>query len=394
MKIVQINTFSNKSTGSIMMSIHQELKKQGHESYIIWGRGRKPKDDHEIYLNDDLGVKFHGLYTRLTDKTGFASKRSTKKLIKILDTINPDIIHLHNIHGYYVNIEMLFDYIKEKNIRTIWTLHDCWAFTGHCPHFELIGCEKWKNYCSNCPQKNLYPKSIKDNSKYNFNMKKKVFTGVKNMTIVTPSNWLANLVKQSFLKDYSVEVINNGIDTNIFKPRESDFRKKYNLENKKILLGVASDWTKEKGFDDFIKLSSNVSDEYQVVMVGLNKKQLKRIPSNIIGIERTDSQIELAEIYSASDVYLNLTYADNYPTTNLEAQACGTPVITYNTGGSPETIKNNYGITLQFSQICSEIEECIKLKARSKIELYDLRNIYSEYSMCLAYIEMYKGIGE
>ncbi len=342
MKIVQINTFSNKSTGTIMMNIHKELIKQGYDSYVVWARGRKPENDHEIFIGDKLGILFHGLFTRLTDKTGFASKRATKKLLKKLEEIKPDVIHLHNLHGYYINIELLFDYIKKNNIRVIWTFHDCWPFTGHCYNCDLSQCNKWKNEgCHKCPQTKLYPKSIIDNSKWNYFKKKEVFTGVKDLTIVTPSNWLANLVKQSFLKDYKVIVINNGIDTKIFKPRESDFRKKYNLENKKILLGVQSDWSKLKGFDDFIELSKIIDDNYKIVMVGLNDKQLKEIPDNIIGIKRTDSAIQLAEIYTAADVYLNLSYAENYPTTNLEAQACGTPVITYNVGGSPESIPGN-----------------------------------------------------
>lgn len=339
MKIVQINTFSNKSTGTIMMSIHKRLIELGHESYVVWGRGRKSEKENEIYMDDKLGVMFHGLYTRLTDKTGFASKIATKRLINKLNIIKPDIIHIHNVHGYYINIKLLFDYIKENNIKVIWTLHDCWAFTGHCAHFELINCEKWKQKgCCNCPQTNLYPRSIKDNSKFNFSKKKEIFNGVKDLTIVTPSDWLANLVKQSYLKKYKVSVINNGVNTEIFKPRQSNFRKQHNLENKKIILGVASDWTKEKGYYDFIELSQVLDNEYKVVMIGLNDQQMNEIPKNIIGIKKTDNPIQLAEIYSASDFYLNLTYADNYPTTNLEAQACGTPVITYNTGGSVESV--------------------------------------------------------
>jgi len=377
MKIVQINAFSNKSTGTIMMNIHKELLKQGHDSYVVWGRGREPENNHEIYMNDKLGVYFHGLYTRLTDKTGFASKGATKRLIKKLDEIKPDIIHLHNIHGYYINIEMLFNYIKKNNIRTIWTLHDCWAFTGHCPHFELIGCTKWKDGgCHDCPLKNMYPKSITDNSKWNYQKKKEIFTGVKDLTIITPSKWLANLVNQSFLKDYKIIVINNGIDTNIFKPRKSDFRKKYNLENKKIILGVASDWTKEKGYYDFIDLSKLLDNNYQIVMVGLNKEQLKEIPNNILGIERTENAIQLAEIYTAADVFLNLTYADNYPTTNLEAQACGTPCITYNTGGSPESVPKENVVDKDIAKVVERLNT--KSITKDKLDYSEMINKYIE----------------
>lgn len=379
MKIVQINTFSNKSTGTIMMNIHNKLLELGHDSYVVWGRGRNGNNQYEMFMNDKLGVYYHGIYTRLTDKTGFASKRATKKLIKKLENIKPDIIHLHNIHGYYINIELLFNYIKKNKIKVIWTLHDCWAFTGHCPHFELIGCEKWKTGCHNCPQTSVYPKSVFDNSKWNYQKKKELFTGL-DMKIITPSKWLANLVKKSFLKEYEVEVINNGINTEIFKPRKSDFKKKYNIEDKKIILGVASDWTKEKGLYDFIELSKIIDENVKIVLVGLNKEQLKEIPSNIIGIERTENAEQLAEIYSTADIYFNPTYADNYPTTNLEALACGTPVITYNTGGSSECLNGKNGLVTTFDDFCKNYKENIdKKKYELHISVNSVSNMINEY---------------
>ena len=336
MKIVQINSVLNGSTGKIMMGIHNELLKQGYDSYVVWGRGREPNNEHEIYMDDKIGTYFHVLYSRLTGKTGFASKRATKKLLKKLDGIKPDIVHLHNVHGYYINIELLFNYLKSNNIKVVWTLHDCWPFTGQCPHFERLKCYKWKEQCYKCPLTNSYPKAFIDNSKCNYIKKKELFTGL-NMTIVTPSKWLANLVKQSYLKDYRVEVINNGIDTNVFKLTKSNFREKYNLQDKKIILGVSSVWTESKGYYDFIELSKILDDDYKIVMVGLNDKQLKEIPSNIIGIKRTENQQELAGLYSTADIFFNPTYEDNYPSVNLEAIACKTPVITYDTGGSSES---------------------------------------------------------
>lgn len=382
MKIVQINTFSNKSTGTLMMNIHKKLLEEGYDSYVVWGRGRKSQNDHEIYLNDKMGIYYHGLYTRLTDKTGFASKNATKRLIKKLNEIKPDVVHLHNLHGYYINIELLFNYLKKSKTRVIWTLHDCWAFTGHCPHFELINCDKWMTGCYSCPQKEVYPKSIKDNSKWNYQKKKELFDGL-NLTIITPCEWLANLVKKSFLKNYKVKVIYNGIDTNIFKPTSSDFRKRYNLENKKIILGVTSDWTKEKGLYDFFKLSKTLDgDKQQIVLVGLNDAQMKELPQNIIGIKRTENQRQLAEIYSVSDVYFNPTYADNFPTTNLEALACGTPVITYNTGGSPECINGTNGLVIDKNRI-NEVLNYSKQEDFS-VEDYDIKK------MCNNYLELYK----
>jgi glycosyltransferase involved in cell wall biosynthesis len=338
MKIVHINTFPRKATGQIMLNIHKKCLENGMDSYVVWGRGRAPENDREISMYDKLGIAWHGIYTRLTDKTGFASVRATKKLIKKLEEIKPDIVQLHNLHGYYINIEMLFNYFSaHKNIKIIWTLHDCWAFTGHCVYFDAVGCEKWKSQCEKCPQKKTYPSSLfLDNSSWNYKKKKELFNSVENMTLVTPSQWLADLVKQSFLSKYPVKVIHNGVDTSVFKPVDSDFRKNNNLENKVIILGVASEWTPRKGLDDFIKLAELLDDNYKIVLVGLNKKQLVQLPQNILGIERTESVGELVEIYSAADVFFNPTYEDNYPTTNLEAIACGTPVVTYNTGGSPE----------------------------------------------------------
>lgn len=390
MKIVQINTFSYKATGSIMMNIHKKLLDLGHDSYVVWGRGRKSKSEKEIYLNDKFGVYYHGFYTRLTDKTGFASKRSTKKLLKKLDKIKPDIVHLHNLHGYYINIELLFNYLKEKKIKVIWTLHDCWSFTGHCAYFESAECEKWKNICFKCPQINEYPKSIKDNSKYNYMHKKELFTNL-DMTLVTPSEWLSKLVHQSYLKDYKVKVINNGIDTDIFKVRESDFRNKNNLLNKKIILGVASEWTIRKGIQDFVELSKIVSDDVKIVLVGLNDVQIKELPDNIIKIKRTENAIKLAEIYSTADVFFNPTYEDNYPTTNLESLACGTPVVTYLTGGSIESVNEFNGVVLKkgdYKYLKDNIDKFTKLKAKMKVT----SKKYDKINMINSYINLYEDI--
>lgn len=388
MKIVQINTFPNGSTGNIMMEIHRALLENSHDSYVVWGRGRKPKDNHEICINNKFDIYFHALYSRLTGKTGFASKISTKRLLKKLDLIKPDIIHLHNIHGYYINIELLFNYLYKNNIKVIWTLHDCWAFTGQCPHFTLINCNKWETHCEKCPQLNTYPKSLVDSSFSNYNFKKELFSNIRNLTIVTPSVWLSNLVKKSFLKDKNVIVINNGVDTGIFKPLKKNqlhFRKKYNLQNKKIILGVASPWTIRKGLDDFIQLSQIINDDYKIVLVGLSKKQIKKLPSNILGIEKTTNIYELVDIYNSSDIFFNPTYEDNYPTVNLEALSCGTPVITYNTGGSPECINLTNGKVVTKNEILKNYEKIFNKK-------YQLSNNcnYSKEKAIKKYIEIYK----
>lgn len=346
MKVVQINIFPNLSTGNIMMNIHHYLQKNGIESYVVWGRGRKSENQYEIFMNDKFGVYWHALYTRFTDKTGFASKRATKKLLKKLDEIKPDIVHLHNIHGYYINIEMLFNYLKCNRIKTVWTLHDCWAFTGHCAYFQNIKCNKWKTECLNCPQMHTYPESYKDNSKWNYNKKKDLFTNL-DLTIVTPTNWLAKYVRKSFLKDYPIKVIYNGIDTEIFRPRKSDFRKKYNLEDKKIILGVASNWSERKGLNDFLKLSKEVDETKKIVLIGLSDKQIKKIPNNILGIKRTNNQIELAQIYSAADLYFSPSLEETFGMTIIESIACGTKTIIYKGTAMEEILDIKYGYSIK-----------------------------------------------
>lgn len=344
MRVLQITAFSGWGcTGRIALGIHNELVAQGHESTIAWGRTNTAPDTvPTIQIGSSMDQKMHGLYTRITDRCGFGSKRVTEEFIKKVDEYKPDLIQLHILHGYYINLEVLFNYIKERNIPVVWTFHDCWAFTGHCPYFDLVGCEKWKTGCHDCQQKAHHPTSwLLDNSKWNWNKKRELFTGVNNMTIVTPSRWLAGLVKQSFLSGCAVEVINNGINLNDFKPTQNDFRVNKHLENKKIVLGVSSTWADSKGLKDFIELSKLLPENYQIVLVGLTKEQKQELPKPLMGIERTDSVQELAALYSTSDVFVNPTYEDNYPTTNLEALSCGTPVVTYRTGGSVEAVEES-----------------------------------------------------
>lgn len=387
MKIVQINTFPYKATGSIMMSIHDRLQELGHDSYVVWGRGRDAKNEQEIVIKNDLEIKLHGIYTRLTDKTGFASNMSTRKLLQKLDEINPDIIHLHNIHGYYLNIESLFEYIKLHNVRVIWTLHDCWAFTGHCAYFDKVGCDRWKTGCYKCPQKHTYPSSkFLDNSKWNWEKKKKLFTKAE-ITIVTPCEWLKGLVELSFLKEYPVEVIYNGIDCNTYRPKDTDFEKKYNLAGRYVILGVASEWTERKGLKDFIELSKMLDDKYKIVLVGLEKKQIEKLPKQIIGIERTASVEELVGIYSRANIFFNPTYEDNFPTTNIESIACQTPVITYNTGGSPEAIDNNTGYIVEQGDI-REVFKIVTSGEQLKIE--NIRADFTKQKMISKYLELYE----
>lgn len=342
MKVLMINSVCGiRSTGRICTDIAETLEAQGHTCRIAYGRESVPEKyaKYAVRIGSDLGVKTHAALSRAFDDAGFHSRRATKRFIKWVKAYDPDVIHLHNIHGYYLHIGELFKYLKTCGKKIVWTLHDCWAFTGHCPYFDFIGCEKWKTGCYACSQKKKYPASLLcDRSRKNYALKKRLFTGVKNVTLVTPSEWLAGLARQSFLGEYPVEVVRNGIDLNAFKPTASDFKARHGLADKKILLGVASVWDERKGFADFLKLAERLDDRYRLVLVGLSEAQIARLPQNAIGIARTNSVQELAEIYTAADAFLNFTYEDNYPTVNLEAQACGTPVITYRTGGSVESV--------------------------------------------------------
>ena len=346
LRYVQLNSFYNGSTGSIMRGLHGQLTARGVDSYCLWGRRHETVDDHMACCATKPGVYLHGAMTRLFDRMGFYSKRDTTRLLKRLDEIDPDVVHLHNVHGYWVNIEMLFGWLAAHRCQVKWTLHDCWALTGHCAHFTYAKCAQWQSHCAYlkpCPQLDTYPKTIsKANCARNFEDKRRIFTSVppERMALITPSQWLADLVGQSFLRGYPVEVRHNTIDTSVFKPTPSDFRERYDVGDRFMVLGVASPWTERKGLGDFVRLAGELdSEKYAIVLAGLSEKQIRQLPNNVIGLTRTDSPRELAGIYSTADVFFNPTVEDNYPTVNLEAEACGTPVVTYDTGGCRETIR-------------------------------------------------------
>lgn len=352
MKIAQINTVTGTgSIGKIMIGIYRVAKHYGEEPVIYYGRGKAPDGINAIKTASYAGVIRHVLRGLLLGNSGFGSKRDTMRLIRILEQEKPDVIHLHNIHGFYLNVELFFQYLKKQNIPVVWTLHDCWPFTGHCAYFDFVGCQKWKKECYRCVQKrSAYPYSlIFDRSKENFLRKKELFTGVKNLHIVTPSHWLSELVKDSFLSEYPVSVIPNGIDLNQFRPMKTE-------ANTRIILGVANIWEKRKGLIYFEKLSKLLKENETIFLVGVSKKQQKdlrkkerlgELPTGKIkSIQRTENQQQLAELYSKAYVYVNTTMEDNFPTTNLEALACGTPVITFDTGGSPESVESDCGIVV------------------------------------------------
>ena len=395
MKIVQINTVTNGCTGKIAYSIKKVSEDHGHECIIAYGRGKK-ENNNGYRISNFLDSNFHGILTRIFDSAGLHSKLVTKKFLKMLDEYKPDIIHIHNLHGYYINYEILFDYLKRNNIRTFWTLHDCWPFTGHCPYYTYIQCDRWKTECYNCPQKHHHPASfVFDRSKRNYFDKKRAFLGMKDLTIITPSNWLKKEVEQSFLGIYDVVHIPNGINIDMFHPTHNKFRTYNGLKDKIIVLGVANLWALTKGLKYFQMLQDILpKDKFQIVLVGLSSKQKKRLKKGIIGIEKTENVEELIDIYRSADIFVNPTLEDNFPTTNLEALACGTPVITFKTGGSPEAIDSTCGLVVDKS-VEALAEACLKLGKKSekisqqcciKAKTYDEKKCFG------GYLDLYESI--
>ena len=349
-----------------------------------------------VPVGSTLDVYAHGLKSRLFDRHGFGSIGATHRLVKEIETINPDVIGLHNLHGYYLNIEILFNYLREVQKPVVWTFHDCWPFTGHCAYFDSVNCEKWKTECGSCPLTHAYPASwIRDNSTKNFRDKKRIFTGLENLTIVTPSRWLKDLVDQSFLSGYETRVIHNGIDLDVFRPldRES-IASKYNPEGKKIILGVASVWDRRKGLEYFTELPERLGDRYRIVLVGLDKSTINRLPDGITGIARTESLEELVAYYNLADVFANPTLTDNFPTTNLEALACGTPAVTFRTGGSPEAVDESTGIVVEkgsLEQLAESIRTIVEIGKESYSENCRKRavKLYNKDDRYIDYLNLY-----
>lgn len=337
MKVLFVNSVCDYgSTGKIVRDLANGLKKEGHEVLICYGRHQAKEDTDTFYIGDKLTTYSHVFMTRVFNRHGLHSNRATQKLIEKIETFNPDVIHLHNLHGYYLNVEMLFEALKTFKGKIYWTFHDCWPISGSSAYFDYHGCKTWDEGCVECNSTRDYPEALVfKRQKKNFLWKKKAFSGLDNLTLVTPSYWLKELLAKSFLAQYPCEVIHNGINTDLFKPTyDAELTKKY--ENKRVLLGVASIWEQRKGLNDFIKLSTMLSDNYKIVLIGLTEEQKKSLPTAIDGVLRTDSAEQLAAYYTLSHRFINPTYEDNYPTTNIEALCCHTPVIAYDTGGNKE----------------------------------------------------------
>ena len=388
MKLLQINVTANwGSTGKIAEDIGKVAIREGWQSWIAYGRGNPKSESNLIRIGNDFNMRLHGIQSRLFDNHGLASKNATRQFISQIKEISPDIIHLHNIHGYYLNYPILFDYLKTWGGPVVWTLHDCWPFTGHCAYYDYAKCNKWQTECHECPQLKSYPASLwKDRSKINFVAKKKSFLSCPNLTLVPVSDWLKGELSRSFLCGYNAVTIHNGIDVNVFHPV---LHPTFDAD-KKIVMGVASVWDKRKGLDEFIRLRKILSNDYEIVLVGLSENQIASLPDGINGIRRTESVEQLVSLYNRANVFVNPTLEDNFPTTNLEALACGTPVITYNTGGSPEAIDANtgaivayqdvYGLAKEIKIMCNSHFSRVSEKCRHRaISLYDKDIVFKMY---------------
>lgn len=339
MRVLQINSvYGYGSTGKIVASIHQKLLNESVESFVIYSR-KMPKNVNmkNVYrIYSPLGVAVHAGLALVFDKHGLYSSYSTNKIITKIKEINPDIVHIHVLHGFYCNYQKLFEYLKSNQIKVIYTLHDCWAFTGFCSHYDFNNCDSWKIGCNRCKFRNVYPYRIFSNSNNNFKSKQLSYNNM-DMIIVSPSKWLDNQINESILKNKKHVVINNNINLSDFYYEPSNYRKRFELIGKKIILAVASSWTIQKGINEIIKLSKKVKKNCQVVILGVTKNQMSKIPKNILVFPRLEKE-ELRKWYSVADVFVNCTLQENYPTVNLEATACGLPIITYDTGGCKETI--------------------------------------------------------
>lgn len=398
MKVAQVNTVDNGSTGKIMLQIAQKCREDGIEAYTFsrrWMNNPAPAEGHK-YFGYIAGNVVHRAVGPVICRGERMSRFGTQRLIKELKAISPDIIHLHNLHGWYINLPILMKYIKQSKIPVVWTLHDCWSFTGGCPYFTVAKCEKWKTGCYDCPIYKKYPETYFDNTKKSWQRKKEWFSTIENLTLVTPSRWLADLVSQSFFAGRDVRVINNGIDLSVFKPVKSDFRQKYNCENKKILLGVAFGFGYRKGLDVFCELAKRLdSQKYQIVLVGTSEAVDKTLPENIISIHKTNNQQELAEIYSAADLLVNPTREDNYPTVNMEAIACGTPVLTFCVGGSAEMLDESCGAVVECNDVDALEGEIVRICEKEPFSAEDClkrAQSFDKEAKFEEYVELYRSL--
>ena len=358
--LVEINTVVNNSTGRIMHDIQREADILGMETLSIVGRRHVYTDVPCVKLGNAVSFWIHVIWTTLTDRHGLEPILSviyTGKMVRRIKEANPGIIHLHNIHGYYLHYPTLMKYLAyEYKGKIIWTFHDLWPITGHCAYYSAVNCDKWMTGCNHCPNKKRYPVSLGlDGSRKNYEIKQKLFTSLSNLTITVPSEWMASQVRQSFMGKYPVEVINNGIDTVVFDHNrlavDSDTESsrcvgKTSWSDKKILLSVASIWDDRKGLKDLVALSDKLNDDYVMVIVGLSKHQISMLPKGVIGITRTENIDELVSLYSRANIFINPSLEESFSLVTVEALSCGCPCIVLDTSAVAELVNDDNGVVL------------------------------------------------
>ena len=398
MKIIIINTFSNGSTGNISKKIKKALEQNGDECWFFYGIGNSGERRIER-IGSNISIHLHSLLSRLTGLQCCFSYFSTLCLIRKIKKIKPDIVHFHNIHGSYLNMATIFNFLAREKIPVVETLHDCWAFTGKCPHFSAVKCMKWKDKCGNCPQLSRYPaSSFFDVTAHNIKKKDKLYKKINNFTVTAVSDWLANCARESILRDYNIKTIHNGIDLELFYPDfDVSIFEHYNIPRKKIVLGVASVWSERKGLVKFKEISSLLSDEFAVVIVGLNEDQIASLPKNMIGIKRTENIDDLRKIYSCASVFINTSLEETFGLVTAEALACGTPAIVFNSTACPEVLDSNSGIVLDNSSSESLLRAIYKIVENkttySKENCVNrIKNNFSSKKMLQGYLNLYSEI--
>lgn len=392
-KLLQINVTANwGSTGRIAEQINVEASNRGWDCYVAYGRHVNNSKSTFLKVGNKFNVYWHYAQNRIFDNEGLASSIPTRKLIKAIKEIQPDIIHLHNIHDHWLNYEILFKYLNATDIPVVWTFHDFWAITGHCAHFISANCEKWQHECGSCP----LSKSLIDRSRRNFLLKKKLFLANKNLHVVAVSDWVGGLVKKSFLSNKDIRIIPNGINLNVFRPlskSETDCLYK----DKFIILAVASQWKSGKGLEDYIAMSSLLKEDELIVLVGVDENIKKTLPDNIIGVSRTNSQSELVSLYSRADVVTSFSSAETFGLTIVEAFACGTPVVAYDNTAQAYLVTEDTGNLVQTGNYVAAYQAIQSIHQNGKERYSDacLRLVaesYDEKQCTEKYINLYNEI--
>ena len=388
--LFQLNECLNFSTGKIAQSIGEAAMRYGWESYIAYSSREPlvPCKSKVIKVGYKIDPYIHYAENLLLDREGLSSRCATRKLVERIKAIHPDVVQLHSLHDHWLNYKILFEYLNTTDIQVVWTFHDCWAMTGHCMHFVTKNCDRWKTGCHDCLMKGEYPKTMVDRSRKNWELKKSLFAGCNNLTIAACSDWIADFARESYLKDKRILTIHNGVDLSIFKPLPKTESNRYRI------IAVSSPWYPAKGELDIYKLRTMLpEDEYEIIMVGLSAEQMNNLPAGITGIQRTTNVQELVQLYSDADVLINPTYADTFPTVNLEALACGTPVITYKTGGSPEAIDGKTGVVIEQGNV-TEMANAIMLMRQNPLSSEDCRKraeeLFDKDKCFEKYVELYE----